>query len=81
MARTPQKPEPAILLHENVTLMEMDRPGQMEELKALPAFRAALVKVLDPCTVVLDGRHLSELMDSLRKHGHHPRVLSDDNGD
>jgi hypothetical protein len=78
MARIPQKPEPAVLLHENLTLMEMDRPGQMAELRALPAFRAALVKVLDPCTVVLDGRHLSDLMASLNKHGHHPRILAED---
>ncbi|TDI31452.1 MAG: hypothetical protein E2P00_07100 [Acidobacteria bacterium] len=81
MARIPPKPEPAVLLHENVTLMEMDRPGQMEELQALPAFRAALVKILDPCTVVLDGRRLPELMASLRKHGHNPRVLSEENGE
>lgn len=78
MALIPPKPEPAVLLHENVILMEMDRPGQMEELQALPAFRVALVKILDPCTVVLDGRHLSDLMASLRKHGHHPRILSED---
>lgn len=78
MAGIPHKPEPAVLLHENLTIMKMDRPGQMAELQALPAFRAALVKILDPCTVVLDGRHLSELLASLEKHGHHPRVLHED---
>jgi len=78
MAGNPHQPEPAVLLHEDVTIMEMDRPGQMAEMEALPAFRVALVRVLDPCTVVLDGRHLPDLLASLEKRGHHPRILRED---
>ncbi len=78
MARIPSKPEPAVLLHEHVTILEMDRPEQLQELQALPAFQAALVRLLDECTVVLDGRKLPELLASLEKHGHRPRVVDDE---
>ena len=75
MPRIPAKPQPAVLLHENLTLLEMDSPEQLKDLQALPAFRAALVRTLDDRTVVLDGRRLAALLESLEKHGHRPRVI------
>lgn len=74
MTSVPHKPEPAVLVHENLTLMEIDRPEQFQDLRRLPAFQAALVKVLDERTVVLDGRRLPDLLAALEKHGHRPRV-------
>jgi hypothetical protein len=76
MNPTPPKPEPAVLLHENLTLLEFDRPRQLQDLQDLPAFRAALVKIVNDRTVVLDSKRLPELLAALEKHGHRPRVDS-----
>jgi hypothetical protein len=76
MNPTPPKPEPAVLLHENLTLLEFDRPRQLQDLQDLPAFRAALVKIVNDRTVVLDSKRLPELLTALEKHGHRPRVDS-----
>lgn len=74
MNPTPPKPEPAVLLHENLTLLEFDRPRQLQDLHDLPAFRAALVKVVDERTVILDSKRLPALLAALEKHGHRPRI-------
>jgi len=74
MTGIPPKPEPAVLLHENLTVMEIDRPEQLRDLQDLPAFQAAVVKIVDPRTVVLDSRRLADLLAALEKHGHRPRL-------
>ena len=68
----------AITLHENITLLEVDRPEQMDELELLPEVRHALVRRLDPCTAVLDAARLPALLAALEKHGHLPRVTGPD---
>jgi hypothetical protein len=75
MSRAAQGPEPALLIHENVTLLELEGAEHLAELRHVPAFRAALVRVLDPCTVVLDARRVPALLEALERHGQRPRVV------
>ena len=68
-------PERYARIHENLTLLEAESPAQLEDLKALPEVRAALVRVLTPKVAVLDRSRLPELMAVLEKHGYLPSVL------
>jgi hypothetical protein len=63
-----------VRLHENLTLLEVADPDQLERLRDLPEFRAAMVRVLDPGTVVLDPDRVPELLAALEKHGLVPRM-------
>jgi hypothetical protein len=63
-----------VRLHENLTLLEVADPAQLEELRDLPEARAAIVRVLSPKVVVLNGDRLSDLLRALDKHDLIPRV-------
>ena len=62
-------------VHENLTLLEAESPAQLEDLKALPEVRAALVRNLTQKVAVLDASRLPELLAVLEKHGYLPSVL------
>ena len=44
----------------------------MEELQLIPEVCAALVRLLDPCTAVIDNRRLPDMLAALRTHGRWP---------
>jgi hypothetical protein len=69
-----------VRLHENLTLLEVAEPAQLERLRDLPELRAAMVRVLDAGTVVLDADRVPELLAALEKHGLLPRVTEPDEG-
>jgi len=67
-----------VRLHENLTLLEVADPAQLERLRDLPEARVAMVRVLEPGTVVLDADRVPELLAALEKHGLLPRVTESD---
>ncbi|MFQ5669145.1 MAG: hypothetical protein ACE5HD_01345 [Acidobacteriota bacterium] len=62
-------------MHKNVTLLEVDQPRQLEDLMALPEVRAACVRRLTPCSLVLDHNRLPQLLAALKKHEYLPRIM------
>jgi hypothetical protein len=63
-----------VRLHENLTLLEVAEPAQLHRLRDLPEVRAAMVRVIDEETVVLDPDRVPQLLAALEKHGLLPRV-------
>lgn len=76
--RTSKNRPRRVRLHENLTLLEVADPAQIERLRDLPEARAAMVRVLDAGTVVLDADRVPELLAALEKHGLLPRVTESD---
>jgi hypothetical protein len=65
-------------LHQNLTLLEVEGPAQMEELMALPEMRASIVRALSPTRAVLDDGRVPGLLAALERHGYLPRLDSED---
>jgi hypothetical protein len=70
-----------VRIHEGLTLIQVDRPADLEDLRALPEVRAAWVRQLGPRLAVLDDARLPELLAALEKHGTLPRVVQADEED
>ncbi len=68
-------PERAVRVHAGLTLLEVARPGDLDDLRAVPEVQAAWVRRLGPRRVVLDGSRLPALLAALERHGALPRVV------
>ncbi|MFQ5768267.1 MAG: hypothetical protein ACE5ID_09835 [Acidobacteriota bacterium] len=68
----------AVKLHENLVLLEVEAASHLKELEALPQVRRAVVRRLNPTTVVLDPDLLGEMLEALERHGFLPRLESGD---
>ena len=78
--RRPDTRRREVRLHQNLTLLEVESPGQMEELMALPELRASLVRTLSPTRAVLDDGRVPGLLAALERRGYLPRLDSEDAG-
>lgn len=63
-----------VKVHRNVTVVEVDEPILMTELKAATGLEGAVVRQVSDTIVVVDESRLEALLDELVGRGYAPRV-------
>jgi hypothetical protein len=68
--------EPAAAeLHTNAAVLEVDDPSRLLELAADPAVRVLLLCRPAPTVALVDAGAAGQLLDTLRRRGHTPKVV------
>jgi hypothetical protein len=63
-----------VKVHRNVTVVEVDEPILLTELKAATSLQGAVIRQVSETVVVVDETRLEALLDELVGRGYAPRV-------
>jgi hypothetical protein len=63
-----------LLLHENLTLLEVEDPEHLAAIEGIPEVRSAVIRRLTPTSVALDPDRIEAMLAALERKGLLPRI-------